>query len=102
MLDVIILFAELYVLIDTAVYQWQQRGKGRDGLLAAALSMLAFIILWALFSPLARLVYRFKPTLWFSADTLGLILTAGIHVVFVWFYFYAKHRNVLASTVEKS
>lgn len=102
MLSVIILFVELYVSIDTAVHQWQLRGKGRDGLLAVALSILAFIILWALLSPVARLVYPFEQTLWFSADTLGLLMTAGIHLVFVRFYFYTGHRNVPVSTAEQA
>ncbi|MCS7000308.1 MAG: hypothetical protein RML15_05015 [Bacteroidota bacterium] len=94
MVDLLLLYLEMYMLIYVSVQQWQRYGAIRYALLAASLSVLAFILLWALISPLARLLYPLeKQALLVGPDTLGVVLTTAAHLTFVRFYFFATSRR---------
>ncbi|GIV53678.1 MAG: hypothetical protein KatS3mg039_0196 [Candidatus Kapaibacterium sp.] len=95
MLDIVALYAELYICIYTAVAQWQQNRSLRESVLAIALIGFAFIILWALISPLARLLYRpSEQGLLIGTDSLGVLLTTAAHLTFVRFLFFSKRRRL--------
>lgn len=101
MLDVLLLHLELCVLVYIAVHQWQRYGLVRYSLLAVALVVMAFILLWALLSPLARLIFPIAQIpLWLSSDSVGLALTVGAHLAFVRLYFFRRRRPAFQPSTE--
>ncbi len=94
MLDAMLFFLELYILVYTAVHQWQQHGRIREAILAAGLSVLAFVILWVIISPLSRLVpLTLEQGVVVGPDSLGVVLTVALHLTFVRSYFFATSRS---------
>jgi hypothetical protein len=94
MLDILAFYAVLYVCIYTVVAQWQRNQSPRDGVLALVLLVFAFIILWALLSPLARLLYRPVQGVVVGPDTLGVVLTSAAHMTFVRMFFFSHRQRV--------
>ncbi|RMF35258.1 MAG: hypothetical protein D6747_02975 [Chlorobiota bacterium] len=93
MLDVTLFFVELYILAYTAVHQWQRHGRIREAVLAVGLSAFAFVIVWAIASPLVRLAAPSIPQgIAVGPDSLGVVVTVAIHLAFVRAYFFAGRR----------
>ncbi|GBD05685.1 hypothetical protein HRbin20_01274 [bacterium HR20] len=95
MLDVLLFFVELYVLVYTAVHQWQRHGRIREAALAVGLSAFAFVIIWAIASPLARLVAPpMQQGIAVGPDSFGVVLTVAAHLTFVRAYFFGNRRSL--------
>lgn len=96
MLEVSLFFVELYVLIYTAVHQWQQHGRIREAALAVGLSAFAFVIVWTIVSPLARMIFpSIEQGIAFGPDTFGVLLTVAVHLTFVRAYFFTNRRSII-------
>ncbi len=94
MLDVTLFFIEWYILAYTAVRHWQHHGRIREAFMAAGLYVLAFVIVWAIISPLSRLIpLTLEQGVVIGPDSLGVLLTVTLHLTFVRAYLFAESRS---------
>ncbi len=101
MLDIVVFYADLYVCIYTVVAQWQRNGSVREAVLAGVLIGFAFIILWALLSPIGRLITRPEQGVIIGADSPGVLLTALVHIAFVRLFFFPKRQSHSSLSPER-
>ncbi|MCX7930575.1 MAG: hypothetical protein N2663_07645 [Chlorobi bacterium] len=103
MLDVLLLYSVILTISYIGVEQWQRHGTLREGALAIALLILAFVIIWALIAPIARIITIVSSqTVFIGPDTLGLLVTVVIHWIFIRLYFFSSHRRTSHTSSEPS
>ncbi|MGB9771968.1 MAG: hypothetical protein ACPLX7_08360 [Candidatus Kapaibacteriota bacterium] len=87
MIEILIFFLHIVAWIYAFTKVWQEKGT-KNALLSLAVLGFVFIVLWTLTSPIARFVYPSKPiSVYFTSDTLSLVLLIIPESVFYYFYF---------------
>lgn len=84
-----ILLFNIHIICALYIYtkRWQESGI-KEGVIAIATFGLVFTIGWSLTSPIANFVLpNTWRTIWFTSDTLGLILLSMIEAVFFKVFF---------------
>ena len=89
MIDLLIYHIHLVAFLYAFTMRWQREGLA-GGFLALALCGLAFMIVWALMGPIARLLMPgvAEPGDLFTSDTLSLVLPWVVEVPFFFAIFF--------------
>jgi hypothetical protein len=90
MIEILIFHLHLTAALYAFTKNWQKR-KIRDAILALMIIGLFFTIGWALTSPVSRLMPKHLESIWFTRDTLSLVLLA-IPESFFFYFFFVKDR----------
>jgi hypothetical protein len=87
MIEVLIYHLHLVGGLYAFTKNWQ-RGSKKEGILSVLIIGLFFTIGWALTGPIARLIFPIRwETIYFSRDTLSLVLLFIPEVMFFWLFF---------------
>lgn len=90
MIEIIIFELHLLGLLYAFVKSWQEGGL-KDGLMAIAIVLLLFTIGWAITGTVASLIYPDSwNTVYFTQDTLSLIILLIPEIFFYRYYFLGK------------
>ncbi len=86
MIEILIFHLHLVAALYAFTKNWQKR-KIRDAILALMIIGLFFTIGWALTSPMSRIMPQSWETIWFTRDTLSLVMLAFPESLFFYFFF---------------
>lgn len=92
MIEIIIFELHLLGALYAFTKSWQEGGL-KDGLMAIAIVLLFFTIGWAITGTLANLIYPNEwNSIYFTQDSLSLILLLIPEVLFFKFYFLSEDK----------
>lgn len=95
MIEIIIFELHLLGALYAFTKSWQEGGL-KDGLMAIAIVLLFFTVGWAITGTVASLIYPDEwNTIYFSQDTLSLIILAIPEIIFFKFYFLSKDNEIV-------
>lgn len=95
MIEMLIFHAHIVGALYGFTKRWQEENI-KEGLLAVAVIGLVFMIGWAITGPIAKMLTPKAgfPVLWFTTDTLSLLILLPIEaVVFKLFFFDKKSKT---------
>lgn len=93
MIEIIIFELHLLGALYAFVKSWQANGI-KDGLMALAIIALFFTIGWAITGTIASFIYPDSwNSIYFTKDTLSLIMLLIPELIFYRFYFLEKEKN---------
>lgn len=88
MIEVLIFYLHIVGALYAFTKSWQ-KGSIKDGVFAILIIGLLFSIGWALTGTIANLIYPNNwNSIYFTSDTLSLVLLLIPEIVFFYYYFY--------------
>lgn len=99
MIDLFILYLHFVGAIYAFTKNWQEDNV-KQGFLSILILGLTFTILWSLSGTVARLIFPDDwNNLYFTSDTLSLILLVIPEMVFFYFFFIKEHNKNIQNII---